>query len=70
MLTQTLYIQWVKTDLGGSRADLTVDVSANATLDIVFRVGKEDNGKFFNILVPGWEQAEGINYYDGAQPPW
>ncbi|KAJ5751962.1 hypothetical protein N7520_008879 [Penicillium odoratum] len=66
----TLSPGWVKTDMGSAYADLTVDQSANATLDIVLRAGKAENGKFFNVLVPGWENAEGINQYDGAQPPW
>ncbi|KAK1143606.1 hypothetical protein N8T08_006216 [Aspergillus melleus] len=61
---------WVKTDLGGSGADLTTDQSANGILEILFRVTKEDNGKFFNIRVDGWEKAEGLNRYDGAEAPW
>lgn len=60
----------MQTDLGGATADLTINQSATAVLDIVFRAGKEDNGKFFNIRVPGWEKAQGLNQYDGAQPPW
>lgn len=27
-------------------------------------------GKFFNVRVPGWERAEGLNQYDGAEAPW
>ncbi|KAL0263381.1 hypothetical protein SLS55_002361 [Diplodia seriata] len=61
---------WVQTDLGGSTADLTIEQGSKAVTDIVFRVGKEETGKFFNIHVPGWEHAEGINQYDGANPPW
>ena len=56
--------------MGGEGAHLTVDASTNAVLDIVFRSGKADNGKFFNVSVPGWEKAEVINRYDGAQLPW
>lgn len=56
--------------MGGAGAHLTVDASANAILDIVFRSGKADNGKFFNVFVPGWEKAEAVNQYDGAQLPW
>lgn len=62
--------QWVQTDLGGPTADLTIEQGSKAVSDIVFRVGKEDTGKFFNIHVAGWEHAEGINQYDGACPPW
>ncbi|KAK2827854.1 hypothetical protein FQN49_007278 [Arthroderma sp. PD_2] len=61
---------WVQTDLGGAQADLTPSQSAAALLDIVSNVSKEDNGKFFNILVSGWEKAAGPNQYDGAQPVW
>jgi hypothetical protein len=60
----------VQTDLGGATADFTVGQSANAVLDIAFRAGKEESGKFFNIRVPGWEKAEELNQYDGAQPSW
>ncbi|KAJ6445897.1 emp24/gp25L/p24 family protein [Purpureocillium lavendulum] len=61
---------WVKTDMGGSRADIDVETSVNATLDIVSRAKTADTGKFFNIHVPGYEDAPGINQYDGGQPPW
>ncbi|KAL1638693.1 hypothetical protein SLS58_008725 [Diplodia intermedia] len=61
---------WIKTDLGGEAADLTIEQGSNAAADVIFRVGKEDNGKFFNVHVAGWEKAEGINQYDGGCPPW
>ncbi|KAF3482005.1 short chain oxidoreductase [Arthroderma uncinatum] len=61
---------WVQTDLGGAQADLTPSQSATAVLDIVSNISKTDNGKFFNILVSGWEKAAGPNQYDGAQVPW
>ncbi|PKY00423.1 NAD(P)-binding protein [Aspergillus campestris IBT 28561] len=61
---------WVKTDLGGEGADLTAEQSANAVLDIIFHKSAADTGKFFNIRVAGWEDAEGLNRYDGAQVPW
>jgi hypothetical protein len=62
--------QWIQTDLGGPTADLTVEESSKAISNVVHRVGKEDNGKFFNIHVPGWEHAEGLNQYAGENPPW
>ena len=62
--------QWVQTDLGGPTADLTVDQGAKAVSDVVFRVTEKENGKFFNIHVPGWEKAEGLNQYAGEEPPW
>ncbi|GAQ44828.1 SDR family oxidoreductase [Aspergillus tubingensis] len=61
---------WVKTDLGGERADITAEQSVQGLLDIIVPATQEDNGKFFNIRVPGWEQAEGLNQYDGAVVPW
>ncbi|GAT30053.1 similar to short-chain dehydrogenase [Aspergillus luchuensis] len=61
---------WVKTDLGGERADITAEQSVKGLLDIIVPATQEDNGKFFNIRVPGWEQAEGLNQYDGAVVPW
>lgn len=32
--------------------------------------GKESSGKFLNIIVPGWEEKEGINQYDGKGVEW
>ncbi|UNI21105.1 hypothetical protein JDV02_007123 [Purpureocillium takamizusanense] len=61
---------WVKTDMGSSHADLDVETSVKATLDIVDRVGAPDTGNFFNIHVPGYENAPELNRYDGGQPPW
>lgn len=61
---------WVRTDLGGEQADLGAEESANAVLDVVREKGPESNGKFFNIRVKGWEEAEGLNQYDGAEVPW
>ncbi|KAI3007358.1 hypothetical protein CBS147346_3167 [Aspergillus niger] len=61
---------WVKTDLGGDRADITAEQSVQGLLDIIVPATHADNGKFFNIRVPGWEKAEGLNQYDGAEVPW
>ncbi|RDH30296.1 hypothetical protein BDQ94DRAFT_148811 [Aspergillus welwitschiae] len=61
---------WVKTDLGGDRADITAEQSVQGLLDIILPATQADNGKFFNIRVPGWEKAEGLNQYDGAEVPW
>lgn len=55
----------------GAEADLPVAAGATALLDAVHRYGKEENGKFYNIRVPGWEHNEGLNSrYDGLSPPW
>ncbi|KAM5442948.1 hypothetical protein MferCBS31731_001821 [Microsporum ferrugineum] len=61
---------WVKTDLGSEHANLTVSQSSPAVLDIVSNVSKADNGKFLNVLVPGWENYDGPDPYNGAQLPW
>jgi hypothetical protein len=63
-------MQYLKTDMSGDRADLAVDVGAKATLDILFRSTKEDNGRFFNIRVAGYEDVEGPNKYDGKEVAW
>lgn len=56
--------------MGGDGADLPVDIGVKATLDIVHGNTKQDNGKFLNIKVMGWENKEGPNQYDGAELPW
>ncbi|RAQ71893.1 hypothetical protein COH21_012706 [Aspergillus flavus] len=61
---------WLKTDLGSENADLPVDVGVTSVRDILHRTGKDGNGRFFNIHVPGWENAPGMNQYDGKEVPW
>ncbi|KAJ9610488.1 hypothetical protein H2200_005265 [Cladophialophora chaetospira] len=61
---------YLKTDMSGDSADLSVEVGAKATLEILFRSTKESNGKFYNIHVPGYENVEGPNRYDGKEVPW
>ncbi|CAO1604790.1 hypothetical protein XANCAGTX0491_008331 [Xanthoria calcicola] len=62
---------WMKTDLGGGEmADLTAEEGAKASLEIILRAGQDLNGTFPNILVKGWEKAEGRNQYDGSITPW
>lgn len=55
---------WLKTDLGGPGADLDVGQGAAATLDIIEKLGPEDNGAFKNIYI------EGSAHYDGQNAPW
>lgn len=57
-------IQWLKTELGGEHADLPVETGVKSVLEILSSVGREDNGQFFNIEVPGWEK------YQGEKVPW
>lgn len=54
----------------GIEADLPVAAGASAVLEAVHKYGKEDNGKYYNIRVAGWEKNEGLNQYDGLSPPW
>ncbi|KAF9238165.1 hypothetical protein DTO027I6_7872 [Penicillium roqueforti] len=61
---------WLRTDLGSKRADLPVEVGAEKVLDIIQKATPEQNGKFVNIHVPGWEKREGSNQYDGKEIPW
>ncbi|GKZ66375.1 hypothetical protein AnigIFM50267_011541 [Aspergillus niger] len=61
---------WLKTDMGSNDADLPVDTGVAAVLDAVLTTGKEKNGRFLNILVPGWENNPGMNQYDGKELPW
>lgn len=72
---QRLYInanlKWVRTELGGSAADLSIEEGAVATLEKILTAGKEDNGAFMNVRVKGWENfTEGKNLYDGVNYPW
>ncbi|PYI16078.1 short chain oxidoreductase [Aspergillus violaceofuscus CBS 115571] len=59
---------WLQTEMGGPRADLPVADGVRATLDIILNQGKEGNGRFFNIHVPGWNS--GWNRYDGGECAW
>lgn len=56
--------QWLKTDLGGETADLTVDVGVKELKRIILEADKSQNGKFVNIHVPGMDQ------YKGEEVPW
>ncbi|PWY80424.1 hypothetical protein BO94DRAFT_558504 [Aspergillus sclerotioniger CBS 115572] len=50
--------QRLKTDMGGSGADLPVDLVAEATLDVVFRTTREGT------------KNPGLNQYDRGELPW
>lgn len=51
-----LHPGWVKTDMGGAGATLTVEESAGALADLVERTGFESTGKFLS--------------WDGREIPW
>ncbi|KAL4976243.1 hypothetical protein BDW66DRAFT_159806 [Aspergillus desertorum] len=61
---------WLRTDMGGAHADLPVETGAEKVLDYVKSGGKELNGRFLDIHVPGWENAPGTNQYLGGDAPW
>jgi hypothetical protein len=56
--------------MGSDRADLDVAMGTKAIIDLVNKADISYNGKFCNIHVPGWEQNEGVNQYDGVDIPW
>jgi hypothetical protein len=56
--------------MGSKAADLTVDVGATAVLEIIDQMKKDDNGKFLDIHVPGWDSKGGPNEYKGGVMPW
>ena len=51
-------------------ADLTPEQGAKASLDIIFKKGRELNGKMPRVFVEGWEKGEGKYLYDGSNAPW
>ncbi|CAG8181108.1 unnamed protein product [Penicillium salamii] len=61
---------WLRTDLGSARADFSVETGAEKVLDIIQRANPEQNGKFINIHIPGWEAGDGADQYDGNEIPW
>ncbi|KAL6232363.1 hypothetical protein BDW75DRAFT_247272 [Aspergillus navahoensis] len=61
---------WLRTDMGGEYADLPVQTGAEQVLKYVKDGGKELNGRFLNIHVPGWENAPGPSQYTGGDVPW
>lgn len=49
---------------------MDVETSVKATLEIVLNVKKEDNGKFFDIDLPGHVNYHGVPLYQGGEYPW
>jgi NAD(P)-dependent dehydrogenase (short-subunit alcohol dehydrogenase family) len=56
IITIALHPGWVRTDMGGSDADLSVTESAEGILNVIAGLRPEDNGKFFT--------------WDGKEYPW
>jgi hypothetical protein len=61
-------LQWLKTDFGGQNADLEVAVGVADVRRIILESSPAQNGKLFNIHVPGQEKSWG--QYDGAEVSW
>ncbi|KAL5046773.1 hypothetical protein BDW71DRAFT_197419 [Aspergillus fruticulosus] len=66
----TLSLGWVKTDLGSDNADIDVETSTGAVLDLITHVGREDNSKFFNIYIPAFTHHPEPFKYAGEEIPW
>jgi NAD(P)-dependent dehydrogenase (short-subunit alcohol dehydrogenase family) len=56
IITIALHPGWVRTDLGGSNAHLSVTESAEGILKVISNLTPEDNGKFYT--------------WDGKEYPW
>jgi NAD(P)-dependent dehydrogenase (short-subunit alcohol dehydrogenase family) len=56
ILTALMHPGWVKTDMGGDNAPLTVEASASGILNVLENLGESDNGKFLQ--------------FDGKEIPW
>ncbi len=56
IITIALHPGWVRTDMGGTDADLSVKESAEGILNVIGALTPEDNGKFYT--------------WDGKEYPW
>lgn len=62
-------IQWLKTDMSGEAADLTVSDGVKAVLERLAQADTSYNDKFFNIKVNHFKKNGKIKY-DGAEIDW
>jgi NAD(P)-dependent dehydrogenase (short-subunit alcohol dehydrogenase family) len=56
IITIALHPGWVRTDMGGSNADISVTESAEGILKVIAALTPDDNGKFYT--------------WDGKEYPW
>ncbi|GKZ85801.1 hypothetical protein AnigIFM56816_011772 [Aspergillus niger] len=59
-----IYPGWLRTDMGGQDADLSVEEGATAVWEMVSSCTQTQNGQFMNIHIPGSER------YTGGIIPW
>ncbi|KAJ5084549.1 C-factor [Penicillium alfredii] len=60
---------WLRTELGGDIAGLSIKQGAQASVEKILGTGKEQNGQFIIIKVKGWEKVEGRHQYHGGNVP-
>jgi hypothetical protein len=56
--------------MGGSEADLPVEIGADRVIDMAQNACPEQNGRFYNISVPDLEDTEVFYQYDGKEICW
>jgi NAD(P)-dependent dehydrogenase (short-subunit alcohol dehydrogenase family) len=56
ILVMSLHPGWVKTDMGGYKAPITVEQSTQQIVKLLCSLSEKHNGQFYN--------------YDGTQLPW
>lgn len=56
ILATAIHPGWVKTNMGGTKAPMDVEESTAAMVDLLYRLGEEHNGNFYQ--------------YDGKKLPW
>ena len=54
-MSADVIVQWLRTDLGGDSADLSVEQGAKATLERIAEAGPEQNGQHLKIRIEGWK---------------
>jgi len=61
---------WVRTDMGSSAADLSIEEGSNGLVNKITSATMADSGKFFNAKIPTWKGNGGPNTYSGEPMPF